>query len=62
MKRDFDRYTGEKEGLMEAYCVKCKSKKEMQDGKETTMKNGRKMMKGKCGTCGTTMCRILGKK
>lgn len=46
---------------MEAYCVKCKSKKEMKDAAETTMKNGRKAMKGKCPTCGTGMFRIMGK-
>ena len=46
---------------MEAYCVKCKAKREMQDGQETTMKNGRKAMKGKCPECGTGMFRILGK-
>jgi len=38
---------------MEGYCVKCKSKKEM--------KNGRKAMKGTCPTCGTGMFKILGK-
>ena len=32
---------------MEAYCVKCKAKKEMSDAKEVKMKNGRKAMKGK---------------
>ncbi len=47
---------------MQAYCVKCKAKKEMKDGKEVVTKNNRKMMKGKCPTCGTTMCRIMGKK
>ncbi len=51
---------------MEAYCVKCKAKKEMSDAKEVTMKGKggveRKAMKGKCGTCGTTMFRILGAK
>ena len=47
---------------MEAYCVKCKAKREMVDGKENTTKNGRRMMKGKCPTCSTTMCRILGNK
>ena len=44
---------------MEAYCVKCKKKREMKAGKKTKMKNGRDMMKGKCPVCGTTMCRIL---
>ncbi|MDP8261060.1 MAG: DUF5679 domain-containing protein [Candidatus Kappaea frigidicola] len=47
---------------MEAYCVKCKAKKEMSDSEEVTMKNGRKALKGKCPTCGTGMYRILGKK
>ena len=31
---------------MEAYCVKCKEKKEMKDVNETVSKNGRKMAKG----------------
>jgi|TARA_B100000959_G_C14904001_1_gene592182 hypothetical protein len=46
---------------MEGYCVKCKAKREIENGEEVTMKNGRKAMKGKCGTCGTGMYRILGK-
>jgi len=44
---------------VEAYCVKCKAKKVMVDAKEEKMKNGRPMMKGKCPTCGTVMCKIL---
>ena len=47
--------------IMEGYCVKCKSKREIKDGNEVTMKNGRKAMKGSCPTCGTGMFRILGK-
>ena len=46
---------------MEAYCVKCKSKKEMANAKEETLKNGRNALKGNCPDCNTTMCRILGK-
>lgn len=46
----------------EAYCVKCKAKKEMVDAHEETTKNGRAMLKGKCPDCGTTVCRILGSK
>jgi Zn finger protein HypA/HybF involved in hydrogenase expression len=46
---------------MEAYCVKCKAKREMADAQEVTMKNGRKAMKGKCPVCGTGMYRIMGK-
>ena len=44
---------------MKAYCVKCKAKKEMKDAKETTMKTGRKAMKGVCPSCGTGMYCIL---
>lgn len=38
-----------------AYCVKCKTKREMKDAKEVTLDNGRKMMKGECSVCGTKM-------
>jgi Zn finger protein HypA/HybF involved in hydrogenase expression len=47
---------------MEAYCVKCKSKKEMKEPKEVSMGKSRQAMKGKCPDCGTTMFRIMGKK
>jgi RNase P subunit RPR2 len=43
---------------MEAYCVKCKTKKEMKDAKNITMKNGKPAMQGTCHTCGTKMFRI----
>jgi ribosomal protein S27E len=48
--------------MPEGYCVKCKAKKEILDGVEETMKNGRKAIKGKCPTCGTVMFKILGGK
>jgi hypothetical protein len=47
--------------MAEGYCVKCKAKKEIANGVEETMKNGRKAIKGKCPTCGTIMFKILGK-
>jgi hypothetical protein len=46
---------------MEGYCVKCKSKKEINGAAQATMKNGRQAMKGTCPSCGTGMFRILGK-
>ncbi len=46
---------------VEAYCVKCKSKRDMKDPKEVEMANGRKAMKGTCPTCGTGMFKIMGK-
>jgi Zn finger protein HypA/HybF involved in hydrogenase expression len=47
--------------MVEAYCVKCKAKREMVNAKETKMKNGNKAMKGECPKCGTKMFRIMGK-
>lgn len=51
--------------IMEAYCVKCKAKREMVDAKEVAMKGKggvkRKAMTGKCPKCGTKMFRIMGK-
>jgi len=46
-------YTGE------AYCVKCKAKREFTGHVEET--NGRRFAKGICPTCGTKVTRILGK-
>ncbi len=43
---------------MEAYCVKCKAKKEIQDAKPVTLKNGKPATEGKCPTCGTKLFRI----
>jgi ribosomal protein S27E len=48
--------------MSEGYCVKCKSKKEIADAVEETMKNGRRAIKGRCPTCGTVMFKILGGK
>lgn len=48
--------------MPEGYCVKCKSKKEIADAVEETMKNGRRAIKGRCPTCGTVMFKILGGK
>lgn len=43
---------------MEAYCVKCKAKREMKDAKPVTMKNGKPATKGTCPVCGTGMYKI----
>ncbi len=48
--------------MAEAYCVKCKAKKEIANAQEVTMKNGRKALQGNCPVCGTKMTRILGGK
>lgn len=43
---------------MEAYCVKCKAKREMKDATPVTMKNGKPATQGVCPTCGTKMFKI----
>jgi hypothetical protein len=48
--------------MAEGYCVKCKTKREIANGVEEVMKNGRKAIKGKCPVCGTVMFKILGGK
>ena len=43
---------------MEAYCVKCKAKKEMKTPTAVTMKNGKPATQGICAECGTKMFKI----
>ena len=44
--------------LMQAYCMKCRVKREMKDAKAITMKNGTPATQGTCPVCGTKMFRI----
>lgn len=41
-----------------AYCVKCKEKRDMTNEAQVTMKNGKPATKGTCPVCGTGMYRI----
>jgi len=41
------------------YCVKCKAKRTMKNGKKKTMSNGRHYMSGQCEKCGTNMSAII---
>ena len=43
---------------MEAYCLKCREEREMQDPNPITMKNGKPATEGKCPVCGTRMFKI----
>lgn len=43
---------------MQAYCLKCRAKREMRDAKQTTLKNGRPATQGSCSVCGTKMYKI----
>lgn len=49
---------------VEAYCVKCKAKREMKDPQETKFKGRggeKRALQGTCPVCGTKMFKILGK-
>jgi hypothetical protein len=46
--------------VTQAYCVKCKKKREMKGEKQIIMKNGRNAISGTCSVCGTKMFKIGG--
>ena len=43
---------------MEAYCMHCRTKREIQGAKSVTLKNGRPATQGTCPVCKTTLYRI----
>ena len=43
---------------MEAYCLKCRQKREMRNATPTKMKNGKPATTGTCPVCSTKMYRI----
>jgi Zn finger protein HypA/HybF involved in hydrogenase expression len=43
---------------MQAYCVKCRKKREMNNPRAIKMKNGKPATQGVCPSCGTKMFRI----
>lgn len=44
--------------MVEAYCVKCKTKREVQDAKAVFTGNGTPATRGSCPVCGTTLYRM----
>jgi hypothetical protein len=46
----------------EGYCVKCRTKRTVEEGTVTETSKGRPMAKGPCPVCGTTVTRFLSKK
>ena len=52
------RERGNLEDEMEAYCLKCRTQREMKDATAVTMKNGKPATKGVCPVCGTGMYKI----
>ena len=45
---------------MQAYCVKCREKRDMKSPSDQTTKNGKPIIKGACSLCGAGM-NIIGK-
>jgi hypothetical protein len=43
---------------MQAYCFKCRVKREIKNPKRVTLKNGRPATRGTCPVCGTKLSRI----
>ncbi len=43
---------------IEAYCIKCKTKRAMLDPREVTIKNGRIAVQGTCSVCGAQLIRM----
>ena len=46
--------------MAEAYCVKCKAKREVKDAQQITMKNGKPALQGTCPECGGKVFKIGG--
>ena len=46
--------------MAEAYCVKCKAKREVKNAQQITMKNGKPALQGVCPVCGTKVFKIGG--
>ena len=46
--------------MVEGYCSKCKTRREIVDGIEESMNSGRVVYKGSCGTCGEEVVKIVG--
>ncbi|MCP8307402.1 MAG: hypothetical protein H3Z54_01715 [archaeon] len=44
--------------MTQAFCVKCKAKREIKNPTPVTLKNKRPAIKGTCPVCGTTIYKI----
>ncbi|MBM2831040.1 MAG: DUF5679 domain-containing protein [Dehalococcoidia bacterium] len=46
--------------MAQAYCFKCRTKREIRNPVKMTLKNGRPATRGTCPSCGTKVFRIGG--
>jgi len=44
---------------MEAYCVKCRQKREIKEPKQVILANGQPAIQGVCPVCGTKLTRFI---
>jgi len=44
--------------MAQAYCFKCRAKREIRNPQNVTLKNGRPAIRGTCPVCGTKVFRI----
>lgn len=47
-----------REGMAQAYCMKCRKTVEIKNPKQVTLKNKRPAVQGVCPTCGTKASRL----
>ena len=47
-----------RQSIPQAYCMKCRQKREIKDPKQITLKNGSQAVQGTCPICGTKVFRI----
>ncbi|MBI3966635.1 MAG: hypothetical protein HY329_13455 [Chloroflexi bacterium] len=45
----------------DAYCVRCRDRRELTRPRQVILRNGRTAIRGRCSTCGTRVARITGK-
>ena len=45
-------------GMAQAYCFKCREKRDIKDATQVTLKNGRPATRGNCPVCNTRVFRI----
>lgn len=44
---------------MDAYCLKCRTKREIRNPRTVNLKDGRSSSQGTCQVCGTKVSRII---
>jgi hypothetical protein len=46
--------------MTEAYCVKCRAKRQISGARNVTLRNGKRAVQGSCPVCTTKLFRIGG--